>query len=96
MRSLRAEGLAINANKGCTVHESSGFYALSRPSTKSGMDAGITQAEARDTDKCARLASIHTFRRACTRAFERPRANNRETGSTTHTCQHRVRAKECA
>jgi hypothetical protein len=53
------------------------------------MDAGIPQAEARNADECARGGSLHTFYRACTRAFDRPQANNRETGSTTRACEHR-------
>ena len=60
------------------------------------MDAGIPQAEARNANECARGGSLPTFYRACTRAFEHPPANNKETGSTTHTCEHRVRAKGCA
>jgi hypothetical protein len=57
------------------------------------MDAGIPQAQARNTDERARVGSLHIFYRACTRAFEHPPANNRETGSPTRASEHRVRAK---
>jgi hypothetical protein len=60
------------------------------------VDAGIPQAEERGQDKYARVASISTFYRACTSAFEHPPAINRGTGPTTHASVHRVRAKGCA
>jgi hypothetical protein len=60
------------------------------------MDAGIPQAEARETDKCARIGSVATFYRACTSAFAQHLANSRANRSATHAPENRVRAKACS
>jgi len=59
------------------------------------MDAGIPQAQARNTDECARVGSLHTFYRLCTRAFARLPARNGELGSPTRVYELRVRKKGC-
>ena len=71
-------------------------YALSRSSTESSVDAGIPQAETLGTDECARGGSFHTFYRACTRAFERPQANSRESGSPNRASERRALTKTCS
>ena len=68
-------------------------YALSRSRTESGLDAGISQAEALGTDECARVSDIRVFCRACTRTFTRLPAKDGKNRPPTRTREDRFCAK---
>ena len=59
------------------MHASEQMYALSRSSTKSSVDAGIPQAEARGKGGYARVVAIRIPQVAYTRALARLPENNR-------------------